>query len=136
MSNTSKEVLHDAVVKLNTDKDKTPTQNLHEAATALKKRIITGDLAFTCMGMCHGLESVMQRNNVCFADRVAVRCVLSDLWKQWPKYSGHSQFPVPSANPEITAEMAFFYANMRMWVDDYGKLRLELLDFLIERTKP
>ena len=69
----------------------------------------------------------------------------------WPKYSGCNAYPVPSPDldpaeyePEdhreaaYAAYAAYTYLKAEAWdrTKHYGALRYELLDFLIERTKP
>lgn len=60
-----------------------------------------------------------------------------DLVRSWPKFSGNTSFPVPPVNPGETAETEFWNAFNRetMWQGEYGALRMELLDYLIEVTK-
>lgn len=56
--------------------------------------------------------------------------LLEEIFFRWPKYSGSPQFPVP---PGYTAYMDI----IDCWDRDteYGQLRWELLDFLIEELK-
>lgn len=60
-----------------------------------------------------------------------------ELVLSWPKFSGDVEYPVPPANPDETADTEFWHAFNRttMWEGEYGALRMELLDYLIEVTK-
>lgn len=56
------------------------------------------------------------------------------LMRHWPKYSGNPRYPVPATHPEGRSSYAFHDAaeDGAMWEGEYGKLRLELLDWLIQ----
>lgn len=49
---------------------------------------------------------------------------------QWPKHSGVEEYPVPS--PFIGKSPEQMYNERELWEGEYGVLRYELLDFLIE----
>jgi hypothetical protein len=50
-------------------------------------------------------------------------------WARWPKASGDPLYPVPS--PRLTPE-EWYHLTPDKWAGEYGALRRELLDFLIE----
>tara|TARA_R110002073_G_scaffold244480_2_gene406514 strand:- start:354 stop:647 length:294 start_codon:yes stop_codon:yes gene_type:complete len=56
------------------------------------------------------------------------------IFKKWPKFSGHILYPVPSPFHNKNAEYAFLLCD-EMYYGEYGKLRLELLDFILEELK-
>ena len=61
------------------------------------------------------------------------RLLCKEVYRGWPHYSGNPIYPVPS--PAVSSgldEEELFYKGGNMWVGDYGKLRLNLLDYLIE----
>lgn len=60
---------------------------------------------------------------------------MKKLWVDWPKYSGEIDYPVPSPDPIDNAQ-SIFWGWKNKWTGEYGQLRYELLDYLIERTKP
>ena len=67
--------------------------------------------------------------------------MMATLWGDWPNFSGNIDFPVPweRATPEYPAQRrAPYYAfrEKNKWTGEYGELRRELLDFLIEKTTP
>ena len=57
--------------------------------------------------------------------------VIEYLSPKWPKYSGDIAYPVPSPNGKETPMYAYNYSD-NLWTGEYGQLRYELLDFLIE----
>lgn len=63
--------------------------------------------------------------------------VVGTLSQKWPRFSGDIRFPVPSPQKGGCPEVAYFGAKS-LWNKrtKYGRLRWELLDFLIEATKP
>ena len=66
---------------------------------------------------------------------------VEELVAEWPAYSGFLSFPIRPA-PYITtysgAREGFWAARRTgaLWLGEYGAARQNLLDFLIERTKP
>ena len=66
---------------------------------------------------------------------------VDELAAQWPAYSGFASYPIRPA-PHITAFVDVrddFWKARRaktLWKGEYGAARQNLLDFLIERTKP
>ena len=54
-----------------------------------------------------------------------------DAFESWDKFSGDRLYPVPSPDGSITPKDCYRYTSNR-WVGDYGKLRMELLNHLIE----
>ena len=66
---------------------------------------------------------------------------VEELAAEWPAYSGFPSYPIRPA-PYITTcgdVREGFWAASRtgaLWLGEYGAARQNLLDFLIERTKP
>lgn len=66
-------------------------------------------------------------------------CESIELWKDtltklkitWPKFSGNECFPVPSPDPEEGSQQVYMRTRDQ-WSGEYGALRYELLDFLID----
>ena len=52
------------------------------------------------------------------------------ICKKWEKFSGDERFPVPSITPGRSAETEY-HTRTNLWAGEYGKLRYELLDFVI-----
>ena len=57
------------------------------------------------------------------------------LFVIWPKFSGRMAFPVPSVNKHECEFVA--WRTKKLWSrrSAYGRLRWELLDFMIEKSK-
>lgn len=72
--------------------------------------------------------------------------LLDWLFSQWPEFSGDANYPVCTWKPtNVGADPTTFIARRQynmaatdrsMWLGEYGRARMRLLDFLIERTKP
>ena len=66
---------------------------------------------------------------------------VEELVAEWPGYSGFPPYPIRPA-PYISAFVDVrddFWAARRtktLWVGEYGALRMELLDWLIQETAP
>jgi len=62
---------------------------------------------------------------------------LGALFEAWPKRSGSLTYPVPSADSLTCACRAFLDAEETgtLWQGEYGKLRMELLDFCIAQLE-
>jgi hypothetical protein len=48
----------------------------------------------------------------------------------WPRYSGDSDYPVPSTE-ELTSAIEMYWRSLNKWEGKYGDLRRNLLDHLI-----
>lgn len=59
---------------------------------------------------------------------------ISSVMQQWPKYSGDMKYPVPSTE-DLLGPRHMYINSKNLWTGEYGDLRKELLDFLIERFK-
>lgn len=62
---------------------------------------------------------------------------LKDKFKQWPKFSGDVNYPVPSVTKD-SDKMAYFFCQLTdLWspFHPYGVLRRELLEFLIQEME-
>lgn len=63
--------------------------------------------------------------------------IVRKLMVQWPKYSGHYDYPVPSTMEGYNARECFHNKIKDLWNrnDEHGRLRWELLDWLIEQPE-
>lgn len=59
--------------------------------------------------------------------------LLNEGIRAWPRYSGWHSYPVEDKYNPNSPDIQFVDASMArsMWIGRYGKLRKELLDFLI-----
>ena len=59
--------------------------------------------------------------------------ILKQAFYTWPKFSGDVDFPI---NDPFGIETAYnVYGQLPKWVDEYGALRFELLDHVIDFLK-
>ena len=59
---------------------------------------------------------------------------LHALFETWHKYSGDSDYPVPSLCKDWSAEVQYYRAE-DMWAGEYGELRIELLNHCISELE-
>lgn len=114
--------------------------NLHEALKVVKKQVET-DTVRPYYGICAALDQLEldvygSAAYINAEDTVAYQ--LKILFERWPKHSGTETYPVPSPDSTRSADAMFYYAMDKdaMWKGEYGALRKELLDFLIQETQP
>lgn len=105
--------------------------DLHEALKVVKLKVETGTVE-SYHAICAAVDKLELDTFVPAADQ------LKPLFKRWPKYSGFEIYPVPSPDSARTSFEMFYYAQDKdaLWEGEYGALRMELLDFLIQETQP
>ena len=59
--------------------------------------------------------------------------ILKQAFYTWPKFSGDMDFPIKDPYNEISAHKAYSY--LPKWTGEYGALRFELLDHVIDFLK-
>lgn len=126
---------------------------LHELLVAVKARVNSDEMLnnglYRTMGICWHADQIFdksgdyERRDVYLheLERDRLSAELRHLFAGWEHFSGDSTFPVPVPSE---AEHAFrdpesiFQLTEDVWdtATEYGRLRRELLDYLIERTKP
>jgi hypothetical protein len=101
----------------------TPKERLHSKLLFLKEAITQGNLKSTA-GLCHQYEILFH------VDLIEDLAENGISWSDWPSFSGNGVFPVPGG------ELAYHDAvgTSSQYLGSYGKLRLELLDWLIEQA--
>lgn len=102
---------------------------LHKILTDIKQGPLLGR-----HGIC--LE-VWRRDEDFYHDEA--KETLNRLFKTWPKFSGNSRYPIRSSirkPPSYSFLKGVEKGNNWDKRTKYGRLRWELLDFLIEQTKP
>ena len=82
-------------------------------------------------GICYNIENKVDR-------QVQEECyeawrILNQAFYTWPKFSGDVQFPINDPCDEVSANHAYVY--LPKWVGEYGELRWELLDHVIDFLK-
>ena len=59
--------------------------------------------------------------------------ILKRAFRTWPKFSGNADFPI---NDPTGIETAYnVYDQLPKWIGEYGALRFELLDHIIDFLK-
>lgn len=122
--------------------------NLHEALLRLRAR----GPCFPTNGICNNLEyfldGIFEERDIPDDAETVVREFMLYEARKWSKYSGCNTYPVPHPHwdpAECTtreysdaANVAYTCLKDQAWdhTTTYGALRYELLEFLIERTKP
>lgn len=91
-------------------------------------------------GICDNVSSIMMSDLAGWRDRPDLRCLMDNLFKTWPEFSGSQSYPVCTVYQAYGNEPREQYITAleahTMWEGEYGAARMRLLDFLIERTKP
>ena len=91
--------------------------------------------------ICFMLQDLHNRQSIIGYNFSGLPDYVEELVAEWPAYSGFPSYPIRPA-PYITTcgdVREGFWAARRtktLWVGEYGAARQNLLDFLIERTKP
>lgn len=82
-------------------------------------------------GLCYNVHSAWVHFR--FSRHIDTSSIIKAIAPSWPKYSGNIEYPVGSPD-----ECSALYHHTRditgtenMWVGEYGKLRMEFLDFCI-----
>lgn len=84
-------------------------------------------------GICDNLKESDQYTSVSLDDDLIEMWedTLTKLMITWPKFSGNECFPVPSPDLEESSQEVYRRTHDE-WSGEYGALRYELLDFLID----
>mgnify|MGYP006899689631 CR=1 FL=1 len=94
------------------------------------------DIFVTYHGICENVQmyNIVRGKNL---RTVVIHSRLKELFIGWPKFSGMRSYPVPIGDPNVTdiSAAAYFMEAENMYIGDYGKLRIELIDYLIEQLE-
>lgn len=101
-------------------------------------RVNESDKTYT--GICHSFISAYQKTGSPISYLSMDMGRLQRTMTKWPKYSGNPTFPVPSGDPwykriiGLSKSPAEVFGSPDSWNPEtrYGKLRLELLAWLIK----
>ena len=83
-------------------------------------------------GICTNLSNKVN-SQVEESERYEAEHILKQAFYKWPKFSGDVQFPINDPYNEVSAHRAYGY--LPKWVGEYGALRFELLDHIINFLK-
>ena len=83
-------------------------------------------------GICHSLYAIilyMSKNEINGVQVYPNN--MYELFNSWEKFSGNIFYPVPSPDNTLNEE-DIYIKTKNVWFGEYGQLRIELLDFMIE----
>lgn len=86
----------------------------------------------TC-GICDNVECLLDELDE--DDERKVNRILRDLFVSWPKFSGDIIYPIKAPGYQTGEASYLSEENHNKWEGEYGNLRKELLDFLINSLK-
>ena len=106
-------------------------QALHRELTRLRHDVTLG-IQLKNNGICY---------NTLYGSERTIKIKLADasrdleyLCRRWPKAVNFDDYPVPC--PGYTNPAEGYHATEDKWAGEYGLLRIELLDWLIQETAP
>ena len=83
-------------------------------------------------GICSNLSDKVN-SQVEESERYDSCHILKQAFYTWPKFSGDEQFPIKDPYNKVSAHRA--YGCSPKWIGEYGALRFELLDHVIDFLK-
>lgn len=89
-------------------------------------------------GICGLISDMLDNCDVPDALNILAIDRLSFIFTKYPKYSGNRRYPIPAPNTVFSAEIykgenaSWAFNNLPRWSGEYGKLRMEALDWLID----
>ena len=91
--------------------------------------------------ICFMLQDLYHQQSITGYNFSGLPNYVEELVAEWPAYSGFPSFPIRpapyiSAYADVREDFWAARRNKTLWVGEYGAARQNLLDFLIERTKP
>lgn len=101
-----------------------------ESGTFISPEFSDGTYFDLSMSICEAASKGISFVNIHYEQAQAIDELLSSLFRKWPKYSGHESYPVPSATKGKTAKQNYWMRGSK-WDGEYGELRFELLEFMI-----
>ena len=106
-------------------------QALHRELTRLRHDVTLG-IQLKYNGICY--NTLYDSSTIRTIDLADAAWDLRDLCRKWPKAVNFDRYPVPC--PGYTNPVEGYYATEDKWAGEYGALRIELLDWLIQETAP
>ena len=106
-------------------------QALHRELARLRHDVALG-IQSKCNGICYStFYNSFGNRTINLAGAI---WDLGDLCRKWPKATDFDGFPVPC--PGYTDPAEGYHATEDKWAGEYGLLRIELLNWLIQETAP
>ena len=84
-------------------------------------------------GICTNLSDKVNSQIEESEERYESHQILEQAFCTWPKFSGDANFPINDPYNEVSAHRA--YVRLPKWIGEYGALRFELLDHIIDFLK-
>ena len=106
-------------------------QALHRELTRLRHDVTLG-IQLKYNGICY--NALYDSNSTITIEPAGVLSDLEYLCRKWPKATNFDRYPVPC--PGYTNSEEGYHATEDKWAGEYGALRIELLDWLIQETAP
>lgn len=106
-------------------------QALYRELTRLRHDVALG-IQPKCNGICYNTFYNSSGNRT--IELAGAVWDLGDLCRKWPKAANADGYPVPC--PGYTDPCTGYHATEDKWAGEYGALRMELLDWLIQETAP
>ena len=106
-------------------------QALHRELTRLRHDVALG-IQSKHFGIC--ANTLYDSAGNCTINLAGASRDLQDLCHKWPKAVNFDRYPVPC--PGYTNPAEGYHATEDKWAGEYGALRMELLDWLIQETAP
>lgn len=87
----------------------------------------------TCpdVGICSELNYFAQLHDIPepYPYQLDTYQLIKVLSQYWPKHSGDPAYPIPSSDPDLSAEV-FYYECSNLWTREQGNLRRELCRYM------
>ena len=106
-------------------------QALHRELARLRHDVALG-IQLKANGICY--NTLYDSEHAATIDFAGASWALEYLCRKWPKATNFDDYPVPC--PGYTNPAEGYHATKDKWAGEYGLLRMELLDWLIQETAP
>ena len=106
-------------------------QALHRELTRLRHDVTLG-IQLKRSGICYNTFHDSEGNHT--INLAGAAWALETLCRKWPKATNCAEYHVPC--PGYTDPAEGYDATKDKWAGEYGLLRIELLDWLIQETAP
>ena len=106
-------------------------QALHRELTRLRHDVALG-IQLKYKGICY--NTIYDGEHAIKTNLANAVWDLEYLCRKWPKAANSVGYPVPC--PGYTNPAEGYHATEDKWAGEYGALRIELLDWLIQETAP
>lgn len=83
-------------------------------------------------GICYHVSNIGTQHTEDDETLSRLKTLFLDYACDWPKHSGNYNYPVPTTGYYSGVDPRTMYEQMHnVWAEEYGELRIELLDFVI-----